>query len=465
MSSSFFGCLSVEGGVTITVKTHTFYVFSSILNVMPINAPPYLHFDVRHKLFFVLALCLLTVAPDSSFATELSANRFKLNGFLTVGALKSGTKNLGYRRDISGEGVFDGDWSLKPDTRLGLQLSGNVSEKLDATVQLILKDRTDNGFEESIEWAYLRYRLSPHTTIRAGRLGFEIFMLSDYRDLGFAYLWARPPIEFYAPIAFDYIDGIDIRYSATLGAGMLKTTLFAGSSDAPLDLEEVGDELLLNNMLGLAVSWELERWQVRFTVVSAELDDDIDKSLGLKVLTDKLSAASPFWPDASPLSAELNDNDEDIMYYSAGISYDYDSWFAQSEVMYLDSGHHVLKSYFSRYLSVGYRTGDATLFVTIAKGESSESRDSIPELPAALALVPGLSELQEGLQTFYNLNYIEQETASLGMRWDIRYDIALKLQWDRTWVEEFGGLLWAQKNGPSEEEAIDTYSINLNYIF
>ena len=216
----------------------------------------------------------------------------------------------------------------------------------------------------------------------------------------------------------------------------------------------------------LTVFWVWpERWQVRFTVVSAELDDDIDKSLGLKVLTDALSAASAVWPDASSLSTQLNDNDDDIMYYSVGVSYDYDSWFAQSEVMYLDSGHQVLKSYFSRYLSFGYRAGDATLFATIAKGESSVSRDSIPELPAALALVPGLGELQEGLQTFYNLNYIEQETASLGMRWDIRYDIALKLQWDRTWVEEFGGLLWAQKIGPSEEETIDTYSINLNYIF
>lgn len=65
----------------------------------------------------------------------------------------------------------------------------------------------------------------------------------------------------------------------------------------------------------------------------------------------------------------------------------------------------------------------------------------------------------------YGIGYIDQITASIGGRWDIRYDLALKTQWDRTWVEVAGGLLWDQKLGSSEDNVVDTYSINLNYIF
>ena len=420
---------------------------------------------VKHKLALAFAMCSLVLIPSYSVADGLGSDRFTFNGFATFGAVKSGTDNLGYRRDVSGGGVHDGDRSLKPDTRLGLQGSVRLTDELDAVIQLIIKDRAENGIEESLEWAYLRYRLTPHVTVRAGRLGIGLFMLSDYRDLGFAYLWARPPIEFYAPIAFDYLDGADISYSTSLGFGTLRTALFAGGSDAPVDYNDQDDKLLLNNILGLMISWEWEYWQARFTLASAELDDDVDKTLGLKEIRDQLSVASPFWADAASLSEQLNDNDEGISYYSIGISYDKTPWFIQSEVMYLDSGHNVLQSYFSRYISVGFRAGDATLYTSLAKGAQTESRASIPALPAPLALVPDLVDLRQGLQTFYDYNYIDQKTVSVGVRWDIRYDLALKTQWDRTWIEDAGGLLWDQKLGPSEEESVDTYSINLNYIF
>jgi len=425
--------------------------------------PKYYLLYAGHKLALAFAMCSLTLIPSYCFADGFGSNRFKFNGFATFGLVKSGTDNLGYRRDVSGEGVHDRDWSLKPDSRLGLQGSVTLTDELDAIIQFIIKDRAENGIEESLEWAYLRYRLTQQVTVRAGRLGIELFMLSNHRDLGFAYLWVRPPIEFYAPIAFDYLDGVDINYSVPLGSGTLRTAFFAGSSDAPLDYSDQDDELLLNNILGLMVRWEWEHWQAQFTLASADLDG-LDESLGIKGFTANLSAAS-LWAEAALLSEQLNDNDEGISYYSIGISYDKNPWFIQSEVMYLDSGHNVLKSYFSRYISVGFRAGDTTLYTTIAKGTQTESRTTIPELPVPLAVVPDLVSLRQGLQTFYDYSYIDQKTASFGVRWDIRYDLALKTQWDRTWVEEAGGLLWDQKLGSSEDNVVDTYSINLNYIF
>ncbi len=415
------------------------------------------------RLLLAFVMYSFVLSPFYCFADGVSADRFKLNGFLTLGAVKSGTKNLGYRRDISGDGVYDSDWSLKPDTRLGLQGSVEFTEKLNGTIQLIMKDRTQNGAEESVESAYFRYRLLPQVTARVGRIGFQLFMLSDYRDLGFAYLWARPPIEFYAPIAFDYFDGADISYSTPIGAGMLMATFFAGGSDAPLDYDDGNDKLRLNNILGFSGSWELEYWQARFTIVSVELDDDFDETLDIKPFTNALSIAAPLWADAASLSEQLRDTEGEVIYYSIGISYDKNPWFLQSEVMFLDSAHSVLKSYLSRYLSVGFRVRETTLYATIVKGNQTEARESIPELP--VALISTFETLRQGLQSFYDYNYIDQKTASIGVRWDIRYDLALKTQWDRTWVDKSGGLLWHQRFGPSKDEIVDTYSINLNYIF
>lgn len=430
---------------------------------MPFNIPQTQPSSIWYKLFLAIVMCSFVLSPSYCFADGADADRFKFNGFATLGVVRSGTDNLGYRRDITGEGVHDDDWSLKLDTRLGLQGSVRLSAELDAIIQFIIKDKANNGIEESIEWAYLRYRLTQQVTARAGRLGIELFMLSDYRDLGFAYLWARPPIEFYAPIAFDYLDGVDISYSAPLGVGTLRTSFFAGSSDAPVDYSDKDDKLLLNNIFGLMVGWEWEHWRTQLTASSAELDDDIDDSLGLHDITNGLSAASLLWVDAELLSEQLNDNDEGVSYYSLGISYEKNPWFIQSEVMYLDSGHSVLQSYFGRYISVGFRAVDAMFYATIAKGNQTKPRTNIPVLPVALS--PVLGGFRDDLQAFYDYNYIDQKTASVGVRWDIRYDLALKSQWDRTWVEEAGGLLWNQKKGSSKEDVVDTYSINLNYIF
>lgn len=59
---------------------------------------------------------------------------------------------------------------------------------------MVGRDRLDNTFENSVEWAFLKGRLFPKLIVRAGRLGVDVFMLSEYRNIGFAYPWVRPPV-------------------------------------------------------------------------------------------------------------------------------------------------------------------------------------------------------------------------------------------------------------------------------
>jgi hypothetical protein len=47
----------------------------------------------------------------------------------------------------------------------------------------------------------------------------------------------------------------------------------------------------------------------------------------------------------------------------------------------------------------------------------------------------------------------------------VRYDTALKLQWDRSWVSAYGSGLWDTKIVPEDDQILDTFTINLNVIF
>ena len=62
---------------------------------------------------------------------------------------------------------------------------------------------------EAIEWAFAAYRPQADLTLRLGRVNPDWFLMSDYRNVGFAYLMARPPVEFYGSLPSS-LDGMDL---------------------------------------------------------------------------------------------------------------------------------------------------------------------------------------------------------------------------------------------------------------
>ena len=431
------------------------------------------------QLPLILALIWLTLFPAYSMADDFAPSRFSFNGFATLGAVRGGSEALGYRQDIAEDGVFEGDWSLKTDSLLALQFGVRITDDFDAAMQLVYEDRAINGIEESLKWAYLRYRLSPNVTARAGRIGLDLFMLSEYRHLGFSYLWARPPVEFYGAIPLEYFDGVDVGYTTSLGVGMLSTKFFAGTSSSAVDAVDSGDKLRVDKAIGATVSWETMHWQLRFSATTVEFNDDLQETfrtddfiMGLLSAATLIKTQTPFdWTDAEHIADQISLQDVTANYYAVGISYDHAAWVIQSEINYYDAEDELFKSYTGQYLSVGYRIASTTLYGLVGRGKQLKSREKVTAIPTIPPIIPGsaqieqaLGQLRAGVQALYDLNYIDQHSLSIGFRWDVRYDVALKFQWDRTWVDDAGGLLWVQTT-LTEKETIDTYSLNLNVIF
>lgn len=412
-----------------------------------------------------IGLGLLFMAAVANASVPLGSDRIRLSGFATLGAVRGGDETLGFRRDLVQDGVFDEDWALNIESLLGLQLDADFSDALSATVQMVYEDRTDAELKDYLEWAYLRYRFGPSWTLRAGRLGIDVFMLSEYRKLGFSYLWARPPVEFYSPVVFNHFEGADLAYNAPLGVGTFTAKLFAGQTDN--EFHVFGQNLELDlRPLGGTFGWETEDWQTRLSVVSVSVDAGQDYLAGTEMLIGGLQAVAPLWPDAANYTNAFSLQDKTFYYYALGAAYDNQSWVVQSEINYVDTGTLVFRSFAGGYLSLGYRVADdTTVYGVLSKVKNTQARVDVSDPPPVPGYEAQLLMLQQTLQTFFSGSSFNQQTASLGVRWDLRYNLALKLQWDHTAVDAYGSGLWDQREILDHDETFDTFSINLNGVF
>src|SRR5580698_5752764 len=144
--------------------------------------------------------------PDTSM--------FQFNGFGTVGAVHSSDSQADFVSNPAqpkGAGYTD-SWSATPDTKLGLQLQATVTDRLSAVVQIMSQYQYDGTFRPDLEWANVKYQLTPDLSIRAGRIAVPTFMVSDSLNIGYALPFARIPLEVYAQLPQTHSDGIDGSY-------------------------------------------------------------------------------------------------------------------------------------------------------------------------------------------------------------------------------------------------------------
>lgn len=174
------------------------------------------------RLTLSLLICsFILFCTSETKAQESKEPRFRLSGFGTLDVTSAGTKQVGYHNEFSHAGQFGGV-SIFSGSVAGLQLDADLLPKLSFTIQGIAKERTKQDLFNFLDWAFLRYQLTPNTVIRAGRMGIDLFMLSEYRNVGFAYLWAHPILEFYMPISLSHFDGFDLKYSRRIDPGFLE---------------------------------------------------------------------------------------------------------------------------------------------------------------------------------------------------------------------------------------------------
>lgn len=411
------------------------------------------------RLLFIFFIFLLIMLPPGQQvqAFDLGTERLRVSGFGTLGLTWGGKKNYGIQKEYTHDFQY-GNVSVLTDSVFGLQLDFNITKHLDATIQAVAEDRIRQDFNNIVDWAYLSYRPTSNLVIRAGRMGIDLFMLSEYRNVGYAYLWTHPVIEFYKPISLSHYEGIDFRYSRRIKPGYFEFKVFGGQTGSDINVGNGEFNLRMRPFVGFNTSLEDNDWKIRLTYSTTD-------TAFIKAPADPLVNAlnlvpQALWPQASALHDRLKGVDTQTHYFSAGFSYDKHNWIIQSEFSLIAS-RWASVDMTNGYLSVGRRIGPVTLY-TVGSYARSSSR---PRVDQNQILSADLRDLAFATQNLLDAVRIDQNTVSVGLRWDFYPRTALKLQWDHTWTRKHGGGLLDLKKPLDHDITLNMFSANLNFVF
>ncbi|MCU6435413.1 hypothetical protein LPB67_16675 [Undibacterium sp. Jales W-56] len=407
---------------------------------------------------FCLLLCV-----QQAVAADGDKPSYSISGFGTVGAVYNSNQHADFVRDLlQSEGVgHTRKLDLGVDSLLGLQVTGASRDNLDATLQVVSR-RAQTGFDPQITWAFARYSPNDNLQFRAGRLGFDVYLLADSRNVAYSYLWVRPPVDYFGSIIVSYIDGADVVIKYPLGSGIARMKAYAGKAREKSSTGVPDGYFSLNgsDVAGGHLEYQTTSWAYRLGYSQLRFKNEFP---GLSELIDGLR--SPVIATLSPMAKTVADSvgfqDKTIGYLSAGIAYDEGPLQAQLMLSRTKAGILGFPGFAAGYVTVGYRTGRWTPFATYsAVRPLHRTNDGNTGLPSGVN--PFVDALIAGSYNVAHSTLNEQATMSFGMRYSLSDKADLKLQLDH--IDNTQGLL-IRKQQPGWNGKANLLSISVNFIF
>ncbi|MFM8331191.1 MAG: hypothetical protein ACKN9T_05840, partial [Candidatus Methylumidiphilus sp.] len=328
-----------------------------------------------------------------------------------------------------------------------------------ATVQWVARNHVGNFIEQNLDWAFLRWRIADNLDLRLGRLGFDAFLLSEYRNVGYAYPWMRPPAEFYSSLFTYHFDGADIAQKFSVGEGYLTLKGYGGRSfDSVLDQNSPSHTEIEAALFGANLVYETGNWRMRVGYAQARPLQNLPLQT-LDTLSQPLVRA--YWPASQAIVGLLSIEGKALHYSSIGFAYDDGLWPVQAEAAYIDSNIGALPNKATAYLSVGRRFASVTAYALYGVAQSVSGPPAVPPAPAQ---IPALLAVREGVVQTLNANGQDQQSLSIGARWDVYDNIDLKAQWSHFWLGEDGTVTWLHPSPPLPDE-VNVWSFGLDFVY
>jgi hypothetical protein len=427
------------------------------------------------ELSTVLLLTILWCPGGVQAADEdPAASMFSLHGFGTLGVVYSDARDadfVGSPFQPNGAG-YSRSWSPGVDSKAGLQIGAQFTRQLSAIVQVVSQHLYDDTWRPQIEWANLKYQLTPDFNIRAGRSVAAPFLLSDTSLVGYTYPWIRPPPELYGELPVSNQDGLAVNYH--LHGGAVEQTLNVSYGQTRLKIKDAGEVsarkfLQASDLVEVGpVTFRLGYTSLRATTDIPELDP-----LFAGFTQFGLEASSVGFPttgaQARALGTTYAARESSAYSFSMatiGVSYDPGNWLLMSEWAKTASDG-LLESSTAWYLMGGYRFGKFTPYVTLGQVESG--RDVEPGigttgLPQPLAAAA--AALNGGLLAALGEFAPSQSSATVGVRWDAMKDIDFKLQYDRVRLDGNSiGRLGNEQPGFRADPDVNAVSVAMDFVF
>lgn len=413
------------------------------------------------KRFFASMLALPLLVSQAYAQDTGDGPSIKVSGFGTGALTMTNTDDAEFGRANQVRGVKK-DARTGVDSNLGLQADVAINSWLSLTGQgLVRKDAQDDyGAEATL--AFAKARVNDELSIRVGRVGAPVFMISEYRNVGYANTFVRPPQEMYSQVPFNNIDGIDATWQHGFGATSITAQLAAGRTKAPV----AGDlEVEMKSLVALNLVAEYGPFTARFGRADGKLT--VTGSPSLSGLLTSLRAAGTGYrmPALNTLADDLAADRKKSSFTSAGLGLDWNNIIGQTEYAKRKSDSYINDTT-SWYVMGGYRIGKFLPYYTHGKlSIDSAVANTVPgACPAGYpaACTPTLRALSAGVATLRGtgLGQGEQSTDSIGLRWDWYRSADLKVQVDRVTPKNGKGLFLNANPGFSHAVTVGTVAVD-----
>lgn len=265
---------------------------------------------------------------------ESERDKLKINGYMSVYGVKSTNKAVTLTSGV------DNHLGFNSDTVAGIQFDYKLDDKLNAVVQLQTEGKDE--YQLNTPWAFLRYKLTPTTTVRAGRMVSPLYLYADSIDVGYTYPWVRPPVEMYST-ASPHFTGVDLIQNFTVGSTNNSVQILFGDSDGSVS----GISVKSDYTVGLFATFNYDAWTFR-------AGENFSDNLSIN---------------------NLKQYADTIGYLSASLRYDNGALLWLTEARRIDTGKKIellLPHSDGFYTTLGYQIDKFLPYATVAKAYTTD---------------------------------------------------------------------------------------------
>jgi len=409
----------------------------------------------------IATLLALPLAVSTAYAQDSSGVR--ISGFGTGALTWTNSDQAEFSRPNQASGARK-NVTTGVDSNLGLQADYAINSWLSVTGQGLVRKDAEDDFGAELSWAFAKARINDELSVRVGRIGLPVFMISDYRNVGYANTFLRPPGELYSQVPFSSINGADVTWQHGFGDTNVTAQLAYGGTESQL----VGNTVDAHRVSALNLVAEHGPLTLRFGRADARLSLNTSTSLNTLLAGLRSAGTGYRFPQLNQLADELQLNKKKASFTSAGLGLDWNNIVVQTEYAKRKTDSYVNDTS-AWYAMAGYRFGKVLPYYI----HSELKIDSVPtnSVPAACpagypaACTPTMATLRGGVDTLKNtgIGQGEQSTDTIGVRWDFHRSVALKAQIDRVRPQNGHGLFLAPQ--PGFKGPVTVGAVALDFVF
>jgi len=383
-------------------------------------------------------ILLAALIASACYSNAQADPEFRISGFGTLSVVHSNNRDADFIVGLQDTGPGKTRATdFGSGTMAAVQLDGKFNSQWNATVQLVSERNAAGNFEPRVEWANLKYAVTPDLSIRLGRVGLPVFMVSDTRLVGYTNPWVRGPVEVYNLVPISSSDGVDFLYRLPLGdatlnlQGAYTQTAIKVSNTTATATETIN----IRNQHSFSATLERGQLSLRFGYSNGNVDmlprDLAPLVGGLQTL------AAVGAPGAANLLAGEFSQFSHVTFSGVGAGYDTGKFLLQGEYVQRRSDKGLIADRDAAYILGGMRFDKLMPYAIYSKDKpkgqfTSADANLLAGFGTAIggSFGPQIVALANGVQTVFGTNNVAQSTVAAGLRYDVMKNAALKAQFD-----------------------------------